>query len=84
MILPTKHIIPRRALITVASEIYELINNRSTVSSIWNDLQDQHNQSLRYGDVSYDWFILSIDFLFIIGAIEGECGSIKRVVNSAS
>lgn len=79
MILPTKHLSPDRAIITVASEILELINNRSTVSSVWNDLQEKHRSSMRHGEIPYDWFILSLDFLYLIGAMEEKNGKLIRM-----
>jgi len=79
MILPTKHLPPDRAIISVASEVYNLIGKRSSVSSIWNDLQDKHNSLMQQGKISYDWFILSLDFLYIIGAIEENSGRIMKV-----
>lgn len=79
MILPTKHLPPRRALISVASEVYPLIKRKSTVSSIWYDLQKQHRISLRVGEVSYDWFILALDFLYIMGKVDYQNGNIRKV-----
>lgn len=78
MILPTKHLSPERAIITVASEIFVLINNRSTVSSVWNDLQEKNRECMRQGRIPYDWFILSLDFLYMIGAIEEDNGKLTR------
>lgn len=80
MILPTKHLSPNRAIFSVASEIYDMIYDRSTVSSVWNDLQEKHNVSMRQGEVPYDWFILSLDFLYLIGAIEESSGNLIKVV----
>lgn len=78
MILPTKHLSPDRAIISVASELFQLIGNRSTVSSVWNEVQNQCKVSGRQSDVPYDWFILSLDFLFIVGAIEENNGKLAR------
>ena len=79
MILPTKHLSPERAIITVASDVFELLNNRSTVSSVWNDLQDMHKSRIRQGEISYDWFILSLDFLYLAGAIDENNGILIRI-----
>lgn len=81
MILPTKHLQPNRALISVASEVLSLIGRKSTVSSIWDALQARHKKALRYGDVPYDWYILSLDLLFLMGAIEEQDGIIRKVKN---
>lgn len=78
MILPSKHLSPDRAIISVASEIFELIGKRSTVSSVWNEFQNKCKAGMRQDDIPYDWFILSLDFLFLIGAIEGSNGRLTR------
>lgn len=83
MILPTKHLSPDRAIITIASEIFELIHNHATASSVWNELQKNHKACVRQGEVPYDWYILSLDFLFLIGAIEENNGKLIRTANNA-
>lgn len=84
MILPTKHLSPERSIISVSSEILELIDTRSTVSSIWNSLQKKHKASLRFSDVPYDWFILALDFLYMVGAIDERNGLIQKVKSNAA
>ncbi|WP_444922366.1 ABC-three component system middle component 6 [Microbulbifer sp. CnH-101-G] len=79
MILPTKHLSPDRAIITIASEVFELINNRSTVSSVWNEFQEKQRGCMRQGEIPYDWFVLSLDFLYLIGSIEEDSGRLSRV-----
>ena len=78
MILPTKHLSANRALISVASDILNLIDKRSTVSSLWADLQESYEAQLRKREVSYDWFVLALDLLYLIGAIEMDEQYIKR------
>ena len=78
MILPTKHLRANRALLSIASEILYLLHDRSTVSSLWADLKKKHRESLRINDVPFDWYILSLDLLFLMGIIEHENGKIKR------
>ena len=80
MILPTKHLSPDRAIITIASEILELIDNRSTVSSVWNDFRHKNKASMRQCEIAYDWYILSLDFLYLISAIEEDNGILARTV----
>lgn len=78
MILPTKHLRPDRALISVASEIFEFINKRSTVSSIWNALQDKNKVLLEGRTVPFDWFILALDLLYLMDLVEEKSGFIVR------
>ncbi|PKG83842.1 hypothetical protein CXF85_10110 [Colwellia sp. 75C3] len=84
MILPTKHLSPERSIISVSSEILELVDSRSTVSSIWSSLQNKHKASLRFSDVPYDWFILALDFLYMVGAIDERNGLIQKVKSNAA
>jgi len=83
MILPTKHLRSDRALISVASEVLELIRDKSTVSSVWNDLQIKYKALLKYGDVPYDWYVLSLDLLYLMGLIYKEDGFLKRINKNA-
>ncbi len=84
MILPSKHMAPNRALISVSADVFELIDKRSTVSSVWNDFQEQQKSSLRYGEIPYDWFVLAIDLLFLIGVIEEKNGLLVRITKNAT
>ncbi len=81
MIFPTKHLPPKRSLISISAEVYELIGDKSTISSIWEEYSNILSRSLRVADVSYDWFILSIDLLYLLKLIELKDGFIKRKCN---
>ena len=78
MILPTKHIPQDRALLTVGSHILRQLNSKKTASALWeeisrNDIKENGNPS-----VSYDWFILALDLLYAIDAIEIHEGLLSR------
>ncbi len=78
MILPTKHIPQDRALLTVGSHILRQLDSKKTVSALWeeisrNDIDQNGNPS-----VSYDWFILALDLLYTIDAIEIHEGLLSR------
>ncbi len=71
MILPTKRISSERALLTVGGEILAVLHGgRQTVSGIWVDLQRKRQDVHRLAPISYDWFVLALDLLFALGAIE--------------
>ena len=78
MILPTKHIRPDRALIGVGSEVLALLQEPKTVSRIWDDFRSARNDNPGMAPVSYDWFVLSINLLFMIGAVDIEGALITR------
>ena len=77
MILPSKHLSERRALLTIGSEILGLLDFPRTVSSVWEELRgkttDQQKRRL-----SYDWFVLALDLLFILEAVVLSDGLLTR------
>lgn len=79
MILPTKHIRPDRALIGVGGEVLKLLDEPATVSHLWNEIRARRSVFSPNAPVNYNWFVLSLDFLFIIGAIELRRGLLQRV-----
>lgn len=68
MILPTKGIAPDRALLTIGGEIINLLESPRTVSSLWNELVAIREGGTR-PRIRYDWFVLALDMLFTLGAI---------------
>ena len=76
MILPTKGILPRQALVAIGAEILRLLVETKTVSRLWNDFR---TTSRPEGTVSFDWFVLALDLLFLFGAVDLERGRIRRV-----
>jgi hypothetical protein len=75
MILPTKGIPPRRALLTLGGEILRSLDESKTVSRLWDDFRKRSDE---HQEVTFDWFILSLDLLFILGAIDLERGRVRR------
>jgi hypothetical protein len=79
MILPTKGIPPRKALLTLGGEVLRVLDETKTVSRLWVDFRKQSNQP---EEVPFDWFVLSLDLLFLFGAIELERGRIRRTAQA--
>lgn len=80
MILPSKHLKPDRALLTVGADILLFLNKRPcTVSKLWDDLREQQSQKNDETKITFDWFILALYLLYILGAITFEDGILKRV-----
>lgn len=76
MILPTKHINNERSLLGVGADIIAIIQKRpETISSIWNKIRQKKKKT----PISYRWFILSLDLLYIMGVIKIEQGLIRLV-----
>ena len=75
MILPGKHLRPDRSLLGIGGEILETLEHDQSVSELWQSVQakrDGVNSS-----VSFDWFILSLSFLYAIGAVHFDRGVIR-------
>ena len=76
MILPTKHVRVDRALIGVGAELLALLSRPRTISKLWDQVRERRGAVA--APISYDWFILALDMLFLIGAITLDRGLIKR------
>ncbi len=79
MIFPSKHISQEKALLTVGAELLKNLDKPKTVSAIWEDVRQSASET--QGDVThirYDWFILALDLLFTIDAIEIHEGLLKK------
>lgn len=70
MILPGKHLQPDRALLTIGSEILEVMDESSTVSELWEHLSTNRAKRESPSPLPFDWFILALSLLYAIGAID--------------
>ena len=80
MILPTKHLRADRSLLAVGGEILSILGEPKTVSRVWDEFSASRSRTEGRAPVSYDWFVLSLDLLFVLGAIEFEGGLLSRTV----
>lgn len=78
MILPTKHIKPDRALLAVGGELLVCLREPMTVSRAWDEVRTSRGSAGEPAAINYDWFVLALDLLFMIGAIEFERGLLRR------
>ena len=62
MILPSRNIAPHRALLTIAGNIFQRLSQPTTVSRLWDDLRSEYQKT----PISYVWFILAIDLLYVM------------------
>lgn len=70
MILPTKHIRAERALIGVGAEVLETLREPMTVSRLWDEVRQRRSVASAHAPIDYSWFILALDLLFAMGALE--------------
>lgn len=76
MILPSKHLREDRALISIGAELLGLLDEPKTVSRLWTELKQKRTN--RTG-VPFDWFILALDFLHMMGTVELRRGKLTRM-----
>lgn len=79
MILPTKHLSEEKALITLGAEVLRLLDEPKTISRVWDELR-RPSLCTRFPAITYDWFVLSLDLLYILNAIDLERGRLRKVV----
>lgn len=78
MILPTKRLGVERAILTVGAEILGLLTEPKTVSRLWDELGHAMSDRSSTRIVNYDWFVLTLDLLYMLGALEMDHGRIRR------
>jgi hypothetical protein len=79
MILPTKHIPESRCILGVGARLLTLLDREQTISSLWESYKRGSTTSRSSPPVPFDWFILALDFLYAVGAVEWKRGIIRKV-----
>ena len=80
MILPTKHLREERSLLGVGAHILEILDEPKTVSRVWEELlsgRSANHESL----IPFDWFVLTLDLLFTIGAVKRRRGLLEKAAS---
>lgn len=72
MIIPTKHLKPQDSLLGIGGVVLDTLRNPCSVSDLWSILRDNASVS------TYERLILTLDLLFIIGAIDYRDGLLVR------
>jgi hypothetical protein len=75
MILPTKGILPRQALLALGADILRLLTEAMTVSRLWDEFRRREDRGVT---VTFDWFILALDLLFALDAVELDRERVRR------
>lgn len=80
LILPTKKLRIENSLIYIGGIVLSLVNEPKTVSRVWEEFQRHRVTELHQEmcDVSFDWFVLALDLLFLIGALEHRAGRLVK------
>lgn len=79
MILPSKHIPQHRALLSVGARILQKLDEPVTVSALWEKLPHKSGETSGLAIyLSYDSFVLALDLLFLMGAVDLQEGLLSR------
>lgn len=79
MILPTKRVPEDRALLTVGAEVLGLLDEPKTVSRVWDELKRSRGDRVNSTPITYDWFVMSLDLLYTMRAIELTNGRLRKL-----
>lgn len=80
MILPSKHLSQDRALLSVGAKILQHLQMPKTVSAIWEKLSKTSCKTAM-PPIGYNSFILALDLLYSMNAIEMEDGVLSVKAN---
>ncbi|WP_416309705.1 ABC-three component system middle component 6 [Spirulina sp. 06S082] len=72
MILPTKHIPVKNSFLGLGGIILVHLDRSKTVTALWNEV------SARPEFATFERFILTLDLLYMIGAIELKEGLLRK------
>ena len=78
MILPSKHLSSDRALLTIGARLLHSLNEPKTVSALWDTVRSRRDIRSGHGPLSYDWFVLSLDLLHAVKAIDFDNGVVRK------
>lgn len=78
MILPSKHLSQDRALLTVGAVILRQLSQPVTVSALWEQMARAAAGDKASLPMRYDGFVLALDLLFLMGAIDLRDGLLVR------
>lgn len=77
MILPTKHLPQETSLLAIGAEILRLLDEPKTVSRVWADIVGSR-KAKGLNLITYDWFILALDLLFMMNSVGFVSGRLYR------
>lgn len=75
VILPTKGIPAGKALLTIGGEILRALRETTTVPRLWDKFRKSRDTTQ---EVTFEWFVLGLDLLYMLGAIELDRGRVRR------
>lgn len=77
MILPSKRVKPEDSLLALGNVILSQLETPKTVSELWDEICD-FRKNKQVGNISFDWFVIALDFLYAISAIDFNGNHVAR------
>lgn len=62
----------------MGGELLQILHQPMTVSGLWNDFVNYRKEIDERGKVTFDLFVLCLDFLFTIRAVKFEEGILSK------
>lgn len=78
MILPTKYLPQDRALLGIGAEILGQLSEPRSVSELWETVRDARDKRAAATSLSFDWFVMALNLLYAMYAIDYSNGIIRR------
>jgi len=78
MLMPSKHINFSQSLLGFGSYLIGKLKNPMSIDDLWKEYKSDLENQLYYSIHSFDHLILTLIFLYGVGAIEEENGIIIR------
>ncbi len=72
ILLPNKHVSTSRSLVGVGGHLLGKLESSATVNSLWEEVKNNPQVG------SFGNFVLSLDYLYAIGAIEFDGGLLRK------
>ena len=72
MIVPTKHLRPQDSLLASGGVVLRALRQPCSISDLWTQLRDDSTVT------SYERLVLTLDLLFVLGAIAYTDGVLSR------
>jgi hypothetical protein len=83
VIVPTKGVRPERSLLFIAGQVLKDLDGPTTVSGAWEALSRRRRNEGQKATVTFDWYVLALDLLRALGAIELSEGMLAQPVRPA-
>jgi hypothetical protein len=65
-------------MLVVGAEVLGLLEEPKTVSRLWEEFRSSREGRPGFGAVTYDWFVLTLDLLYALDAVELEFGLLRK------